>query len=111
MCPGKNAVAVAELAMGLLLAIDRRIPDNVADARAGAWNKKLYSKGGGLLGKTIGIIGLGQDRFEGGRASLGIRDAGHHDRQAPRFPRRRKESRTWRSRRCLICQRWRQRPT
>ena len=58
--PGKNAVAVAELALGLLLAIDRRIPDNVADARAGSWNKKLYSKGGGLLGKTIGIIGLGQ---------------------------------------------------
>ena len=58
--PGKNAVAVAELTLGLLLAIDRRIPDNVVDARAGAWNKKLYSKGGGLLGKTIGIIGLGQ---------------------------------------------------
>ena len=58
--PGKNAVAVAELTLGLLLAIDRRIPDNVADARTGAWNKKLYSKGGGLLGKTIGIIGLGQ---------------------------------------------------
>ncbi len=58
--PGKNAVAVAELTMGLLLAIDRRIPDNVADARAGAWNKKSYSKAEGLLGKTIGIIGLGQ---------------------------------------------------
>jgi D-3-phosphoglycerate dehydrogenase len=58
--PGKNAVAVAELAMGLLLAIDRRIPDNVSDARAGAWNKEAYSKAGGLLGKTIGILGLGQ---------------------------------------------------
>jgi D-3-phosphoglycerate dehydrogenase len=58
--PGKNAVAVAELTMGLLLAIDRRIPDNVADARAGDWNKKAYSKAEGLLGKTIGIVGLGQ---------------------------------------------------
>jgi D-3-phosphoglycerate dehydrogenase / 2-oxoglutarate reductase len=58
--PGKNAVAVAELTMGLLLAIDRRIPDNVADARAGAWNKKAYSKAEGLLGKAIGIVGLGQ---------------------------------------------------
>jgi D-3-phosphoglycerate dehydrogenase len=57
--PGKNAVAVAELTMGLILAIDRRIPDNVADARAGVWNKKLYSEADGLMGKTLGIIGLG----------------------------------------------------
>ena len=61
--PGKNAVAVAELAMGLLLALDRRIPDNVADARAGAWNKKAYSEAEGLMGKTIGIVGLGQIGF------------------------------------------------
>src|SRR5919198_6213614 len=39
-CPGKNAIAVAELAMGLILALDRRIPDNVAELRAGTWNKK-----------------------------------------------------------------------
>src|SRR5215207_5305604 len=32
-CPGKNSVAVAELAIALLLALDRRIPDNVADLR------------------------------------------------------------------------------
>lgn len=58
--PGKNAVAVAELTMGLILALDRRIPDNVADARAGAWNKRGYSQAAGLLGKTLGIVGLGQ---------------------------------------------------
>ena len=57
--PGKNAVAVAELTMGLILALDRRIPDNVQDARAGRWNKKRYSEADGLLGKTIGIVGLG----------------------------------------------------
>src|SRR5689334_2534789 len=57
--PGRNSVAVAELTMGLLLAIDRRIADNVADLRAGHWNKKLYGKADGLLGKTMGIIGLG----------------------------------------------------
>ena len=39
-CPGKNAIAVAELTLGLILALDRRIPDNVADLRAGKWNKK-----------------------------------------------------------------------
>jgi len=59
-CPGKNSVAVAELAMGLILAIDRRIPDNVAELRRGKWNKKEFSKADGLMGKTLGIVGLGQ---------------------------------------------------
>lgn len=58
-CPGKNAAAVAELALGLILAIDRRIPDNVIDLRNGRWNKKGYSKGLGLKGRTVGIIGTG----------------------------------------------------
>jgi D-3-phosphoglycerate dehydrogenase len=58
-CPGKNAIAVAELTFGLILAIDRRIPDNVADLRAGAWNKKEYSKARGLFGRTLGLIGYG----------------------------------------------------
>jgi D-3-phosphoglycerate dehydrogenase len=58
-CPGKNAVAVAELALGLILAIDRRIPDNVADLRAGTWNKKEYSRAGGLYGRTLGLLGFG----------------------------------------------------
>jgi D-3-phosphoglycerate dehydrogenase len=58
-CPGKNAVAVAELAFGLMLSLDRRIPDNVADLRAGTWNKKEYSKARGLLGRTLGLLGLG----------------------------------------------------
>jgi D-3-phosphoglycerate dehydrogenase / 2-oxoglutarate reductase len=58
-CPGKNAVAVAELAFGLLLALDRRIPDNVAALRAGQWNKKEFSKAAGIKGKTLGLIGYG----------------------------------------------------
>jgi D-3-phosphoglycerate dehydrogenase / 2-oxoglutarate reductase len=58
-CPGKNAIAVAELALGLMLALDRRIPDNVADLRAGTWNKKEYSKARGLAGRTLGLIGFG----------------------------------------------------
>ncbi len=57
--PGKNAVAVAELAMGLILCIDRRIPDNVADLRRGAWDKKGYSKANGILGSTLGVLGIG----------------------------------------------------
>jgi len=58
-CPGKNAIAVAELAWALLLALDRRIPDNVADLRAGRWNKKEYSKARGLYGLTLGVLGAG----------------------------------------------------
>ncbi len=59
-CPGKNAVAVAELVMGLLLSCDRRIPDQVADLRAGQWRKGEYAKARGLMGRTLGIVGLGQ---------------------------------------------------
>jgi len=61
--PGRNAAAVAELTMGLLLAIDRRIADNVADLRSGHWDKKRYSNANGLLGSTMGIIGLGSVGF------------------------------------------------
>jgi D-3-phosphoglycerate dehydrogenase / 2-oxoglutarate reductase len=57
--PGRNAVAVAELTLGLILASDRRIADNVAAARAGTWNKKEFSKARGLLGSSLGIVGLG----------------------------------------------------
>lgn len=58
-CPGMNSVAVAELAMGLMISLDRRIPDNVSDFRNGVWNKGEYSKAEGLKGKTLGIIGVG----------------------------------------------------
>ena len=59
-CPGMNSIAVAELTMGLLLACDRRIPDQTIDARSGKWNKKEYgSKSKGLKGSTLGVIGAG----------------------------------------------------
>lgn len=57
--PGRNAIAVAELAFGLLLAIDRHIPDCVADLRAGRWNKRRYATGRGLHGRSVGVVGLG----------------------------------------------------
>jgi len=59
-CPGKNSIAVAELVFALLLAIDRRVPDNVAALRAHKWNKKEFSEADGLFGKTLGVIGTGQ---------------------------------------------------
>ena len=58
-CPGKNSVAVAELAMALLLAIDRRVGDATNDLRSGKWNKAEYGKADGIKGKTLGIVGLG----------------------------------------------------
>ncbi len=58
-CPGKNSIAVAELAMGLIISLDRRIPQNVIDFRKGVWNKGEYSKAEGLYGKTLAIVGVG----------------------------------------------------
>ena len=57
--PGKNAAAVAELTFALLLAIDRHVVEGASDLRKGTWNKREYSIADGLMGKTIGIIGLG----------------------------------------------------
>jgi D-3-phosphoglycerate dehydrogenase / 2-oxoglutarate reductase len=58
-CPGKNAVAVAELAIGLMLALDRRIPDAVNDLRAGKWAKGPYGAASGIKGRTLAILGFG----------------------------------------------------
>jgi D-3-phosphoglycerate dehydrogenase len=59
-CPGQNSIAVAELAMGLILSLDRYVADNVSSFRDGNWNKADYSKADGIFGKTLGIIGTGQ---------------------------------------------------
>jgi D-3-phosphoglycerate dehydrogenase len=59
-CPGKNSIAVAELAFALILALDRRIADNVSTLREGRWDKKEFSKARGLYGRTLGLIGTGQ---------------------------------------------------
>lgn len=59
-CPGKNSIAVAELAFALILALDRRIADNVIALRQGQWNKKEFSKARGLFGRTLGLVGVGK---------------------------------------------------
>jgi D-3-phosphoglycerate dehydrogenase len=58
-CPGQNSIAVAELAIALVLALDRRIPDNVALLRAGRWDKKGFSAARGVYGRTLALAGLG----------------------------------------------------
>jgi D-3-phosphoglycerate dehydrogenase len=59
-CPGRNAIAVAELAWGLILSCDRRIPDQTAALRDGTWDKKGFGKARGLYGSTLGLVGLGR---------------------------------------------------
>ena len=71
-CPGKNAVAVAELVFGLILALDRRIVESVVDLRSGAWNKKEYSNARGLKDRTIGLIGMGTIGQEVARRARGF---------------------------------------
>lgn len=57
--PGMNSVAVAELTMGLMLALDRQIPDNVSDLRKERWRKSKFAQARGLKGRRLGIIGMG----------------------------------------------------
>jgi D-3-phosphoglycerate dehydrogenase len=59
-CPGKNAAAVAELTIGHLVNLDRRIVDNALALRDGEWNKKRFGGARGLQGRTLAIIGFGQ---------------------------------------------------
>lgn len=59
-CPGKNSIAVAELAFALMLALDRRVADNVIALRQGQWNKKEFSKARGLFGRKLGLVGVGK---------------------------------------------------
>ena len=59
-CPGRNATAVAELAWALILACDRRLPEQVEALRAGLWRQREFANAAGLHGRTLGIVGLGQ---------------------------------------------------
>ncbi|HKQ49418.1 MAG TPA: hydroxyacid dehydrogenase [Phycisphaerae bacterium] len=63
-CPGMNSTAVAELTIGMMIALDRRIVDETDDLRHRVWNKKEYSKARGLKGRTLGILGLGRIGYE-----------------------------------------------
>lgn len=72
--PGRNAVAVAELTMGLLLAIDRQIPDATSDLRSGRWDKSRYMGASGLKGRRMAIVGMGAIGIEVARraAAFGL---------------------------------------
>ena len=61
--PGANAVAVAELTVGLMLAMARFVPRADALMHAGKWEKKSL-QGTELRGKTLGVVGLGKIGME-----------------------------------------------
>jgi D-3-phosphoglycerate dehydrogenase len=58
-CPDKNAAAVAELTMGLLISVDRRIPEQAAELKGRKWRKEFFQNADGLKGKTFGVVGVG----------------------------------------------------
>ena len=69
--PGANAVAVAELTIGLMLALARKLPAANATMHAGKWEKKSL-QGMELRGKTLGILGLGRIGLEVAKRARGF---------------------------------------
>jgi D-3-phosphoglycerate dehydrogenase len=82
-CPGKNAVAVAELTMAHLLNLDRRVADNVAKLRAHQWSKKEFGKARGIHGRTLAVLGTGNIGQEVIRRALAF---GMHVRAWDKMP-------------------------
>lgn len=72
--PAASSASVAELTIGYLFALARRIPDATASMRAGQWEKKAFSKGTEIAGKTLGLVGCGRIGQEVARraAALGM---------------------------------------
>jgi D-3-phosphoglycerate dehydrogenase len=58
--PSASSNSVAELTVGYLLALARRIPQMTASMRNGEWEKKAFSKATELAGKTLGLVGCGR---------------------------------------------------
>jgi D-3-phosphoglycerate dehydrogenase len=69
--PGANAVAVAELTIGLMLALARKLPAANSTMHAGKWEKKNL-QGAELRGKTLGILGLGRIGLEVAKRAKGF---------------------------------------
>ena len=69
--PGANAVAVAELTIGLMLALARKVPAANASMHAGRWEKKIL-QGAELRNKTLGILGLGRIGLEVAKRAKGF---------------------------------------
>jgi D-3-phosphoglycerate dehydrogenase / 2-oxoglutarate reductase len=82
--PGANAVAVAELTLGLMISMARSVPRANSTMHAAKWEKKSL-QGSELRGKTLGIVGLGRIGLEVARraASFGMELIGYDPFIAP----------------------------
>jgi D-3-phosphoglycerate dehydrogenase len=76
--PGANAIAVAELTLGVMIALARQIPKANSTMHAGKWEKKSL-QGVELRGKKLGVLGLGRIGLEVARRarSFGMEIIGH----------------------------------
>ncbi|MGC2297735.1 MAG: hydroxyacid dehydrogenase, partial [Acidobacteriaceae bacterium] len=76
--PGANAIAVAELALGLMIALARQLPRADSTMHAGKWEKKSL-QGSELRDKKLGILGLGRIGLEVARRArnFGMELLGH----------------------------------
>jgi D-3-phosphoglycerate dehydrogenase len=61
--PEQNSISVAELAIGMMLALSRMIPAADRSAKSGAWDRKRFMNGVELYGKTLGVVGMGRIGF------------------------------------------------
>lgn len=85
--PDENSVSVAELTIGLMLALARKIPEADRDTRSGGWARRRFT-GIELSGKTLGVVGLGRiGRLTAARArALGMTILAHDDFIDPHAP-------------------------
>lgn len=67
--PGANAIGVAELTLGLMFALARRLPTTISAARGGEW---LRPTGSELFGKTLGLVGFGMIGKEVAQRALAL---------------------------------------
>jgi D-3-phosphoglycerate dehydrogenase len=70
--PQGNAAAAAELAIGLMFALARKIPQAAESMRQGIWEKKKFM-GAEIAGKTLGVIGLGNIGRQAAERGVGLK--------------------------------------
>ena len=69
--PGANAVSVAELTMAMMLILARNLVEANNSTKAGKWEKK-HLRGNEIMGKTLGLLGLGMVGVEVARRGIGF---------------------------------------
>jgi D-3-phosphoglycerate dehydrogenase len=67
--PGGNTVTTAELSFAMLLALARKVPQAHTSMATGKWDRKLF-QGTELLGKTLGVLGMGRIGSEVAKRAL-----------------------------------------